>query len=1561
MQLNIPAFFQAIRHDRGNGNELKNNGDKASVDQKSAPFGPDLLRKARGLLKNIAPPHNIKQTDVLSKDNRECEIVSVTSGARLNEGTSSSDFISTRGCAALQGAGDAARESDIKRNQTTRRLNSSRNDATKSSPNITGEVLVLRETKNSRRRSRRVSREPGVLQSVGVGKTKCPPNQPDLNGRTRSPTKTGVTVGTLEVEESFFSDQKNNVTSSPSASLPDKNSVPNSSPAVKKSTVQPRTLVKTDDRQGRLFSHHKSSSNLAKNSNTCIPYSPQAVKSLNDNTGVIKTELVCHNKGSIPTVKKKRRAIVKKVTYGTSDQPILIRDNESTTSVDHALDKNASIDNQTGEIVLSYDKIDQCSSRSDVPQDVRVSKITVKMPSSYQHNPLDLTKHRKVLPISKPVTPHVTHSTPTPLSPSEIPLDLSMKRDSHTGNSNQKQHSPPGCIAGIINIPSKQLVHETAGIDVDIGSRRVIFDKQDISSRKVSPVRPHIRGRPVPKQGVAATVLPKPQVTVRGVSVVPPPVSSSDGKSSSRLISILNSDLTARNTPTGTTHVIEPVKSQDKKRSHSRVFIPNESSQKLKEPLTAHVKPLSVDNCANEKQIKSDHNHPATHALSKVKTVHKKTQNCLVTPVDKRTTHVTSESVSPPELTVISPSSPLKTPEDPIISPTMPVLSPFPQSLCIASRKDMQAMSASPVLAPFASSGKNKVVIIRRQSTGSDFVTSVVEQKSECVASVVEHKNIGKKIVHPPTICRGLPEQELQKLKQMGISYHGPTVCKNPTIIYPIISTTSNGGHSTTTTTTTAISDTVICSTSLAADKNSSNTLQKKSVSAAPSELLSAKPCGEEYNDNSNDPIKSQSTTSPPTSVVKSTSNCRCSPRLKTLSTQATALLKSNEPKPVKTRYRAPKSTSPRKSKQASSERTVPRKIVPEAMSSETTTIISTSLTNQHSRLSSVSPSKTHDSTPIKTTPSPSSISAFVPSSASCNSMLTQPSDTFFTNVAFNFTPEPRKFGRITDTRYYVSHTTGKSLNAHPPKHQSKVTPEIQRHKSCVELAKKPIPALAILSAVNEQSFTNWKEEHRFFKSKCCKIPKKLISSPKPKKTIDLVNWQKILIEEASKFDEGNRAVFSDVKTPISKDKNHWFVKKTKRRSHEVPEVNQEILGSNEKEKNTETRKRRGIPLWGIRKSTETNGMTIHFSKVKDELPNEGAPGVSETSKKDLVTISTISRGDMSVSPNEKKRRKRHQNKCTETSESVTNPMDIIIKQEIISGDESCPKTDLQYVSGNNIPIYGCLIPRTKPEEVQPLVHDTPVSRKRTRRDGTKKPHKPQRPSTVTGRILTDKEPCCIMHDVELDECEMPSVLAGPVLHPEHTIDDINRLLKQHHVSYISPEKTPPAPRIESPPHADLSCKSDITNKESLRTNDNMHKDILHSSDRTQRNILCTNNKNRHENVMRTIKKSQEQTSHVSAAPGPSRFAGVRETSSKRARRRKKRSLLDELTNTDGYIAEKSAKISPSTLFTDPSKLSREDRALQVMFSNIHVTCLIHLFTVLNQIRVLIYMDIYFN
>ena len=52
----------------------------------------------------------------------------------------------------------------------------------------------------------------------------------------------------------------------------------------------------------------------------------------------------------------------------------------------------------------------------------------------------------------------------------------------------------------------------------------------------------------------------------------------------------------------------------------------------------------------------------------------------------------------------------------------------------------------------------------------------------------------------------------------------------------------------------------------------------------------------------------------------------------------------------------------------------------------------------------------------------------------------------------------------------------------------------------------------------------------------------------------------------------------------------------------------------------------------------------------------------------------------------------------------------------------------------------------------------------------------------------------------------------------------------------------------------------------------------------------------------------------------------------------KRRSLLDELSNTDGYIADETRHRSSVDLFADPSTLSREERALQVRDSPLSIT-----------------------
>ena len=53
------------------------------------------------------------------------------------------------------------------------------------------------------------------------------------------------------------------------------------------------------------------------------------------------------------------------------------------------------------------------------------------------------------------------------------------------------------------------------------------------------------------------------------------------------------------------------------------------------------------------------------------------------------------------------------------------------------------------------------------------------------------------------------------------------------------------------------------------------------------------------------------------------------------------------------------------------------------------------------------------------------------------------------------------------------------------------------------------------------------------------------------------------------------------------------------------------------------------------------------------------------------------------------------------------------------------------------------------------------------------------------------------------------------------------------------------------------------------------------------------------------------------------------------AKKRKRRSMLDELRNSDGYVAEKRFK-KHEDLFADPSQLGREERALQVKKPQAH-------------------------
>jgi hypothetical protein len=52
--------------------------------------------------------------------------------------------------------------------------------------------------------------------------------------------------------------------------------------------------------------------------------------------------------------------------------------------------------------------------------------------------------------------------------------------------------------------------------------------------------------------------------------------------------------------------------------------------------------------------------------------------------------------------------------------------------------------------------------------------------------------------------------------------------------------------------------------------------------------------------------------------------------------------------------------------------------------------------------------------------------------------------------------------------------------------------------------------------------------------------------------------------------------------------------------------------------------------------------------------------------------------------------------------------------------------------------------------------------------------------------------------------------------------------------------------------------------------------------------------------------------------------------SARKIRKRKRKTILDHLADTDGYVAEKNMEKTSSSLLVDPSLLSREERALQV-------------------------------
>lgn len=73
------------------------------------------------------------------------------------------------------------------------------------------------------------------------------------------------------------------------------------------------------------------------------------------------------------------------------------------------------------------------------------------------------------------------------------------------------------------------------------------------------------------------------------------------------------------------------------------------------------------------------------------------------------------------------------------------------------------------------------------------------------------------------------------------------------------------------------------------------------------------------------------------------------------------------------------------------------------------------------------------------------------------------------------------------------------------------------------------------------------------------------------------------------------------------------------------------------------------------------------------------------------------------------------------------------------------------------------------------------------------------------------------------------------------------------------------------------------------------------------------------------------KTLHSSMSSPNKNSPSRRRLARKKGAKRHKRSLLDELANSEGYVAEKNGKLSED-LLVDPSQLSREERALQVSF-----------------------------
>ena len=103
------------------------------------------------------------------------------------------------------------------------------------------------------------------------------------------------------------------------------------------------------------------------------------------------------------------------------------------------------------------------------------------------------------------------------------------------------------------------------------------------------------------------------------------------------------------------------------------------------------------------------------------------------------------------------------------------------------------------------------------------------------------------------------------------------------------------------------------------------------------------------------------------------------------------------------------------------------------------------------------------------------------------------------------------------------------------------------------------------------------------------------------------------------------------------------------------------------------------------------------------------------------------------------------------------------------------------------------------------------------------------------------------------------------------------------------------------------------------------HLDIVNNNKERSTKTSETSTKSRHSQILEKYRKRADSPRRPKGSSSP------RRKFSKKKRKFPKSRMLEELRNTDGYIAEKRWKKNED-LFVDPSQLTREERALQVRF-----------------------------